>query len=97
MHLIIDENLTPEQLQSPKKYIYQMCEMYGWDQPEDIFALKRGYVVSYTEKSLAKAKKRQRLIRDACARLGTYVVKDGIAIDGFDYVVCSVIPYYSKS
>lgn len=96
MHLIVDENLTAEQLASPRRYIYEICEMYGWKEPDDIFALKDGYVISYNEATAAKARKKQRLIRDACIRLGTKVVKDGIAFDGVDcHTVCSVVPYYN--
>ena len=83
MHLIVDELLTTEQLTSPKRYIYEMCEMYGWEFPE-CSSTDGGYKISYSDVSLAKARKRQRLIRDACIRLGTKVVKDGITVDGFD-------------
>ena len=95
MHLIVDENLTAEQLASPRRYIYELCEMYGWEFPEDVFALKDGYAIMYNDVSLGKARKRQRLIRDACIRLGTKVVKDGITVNEVDcYTTASVIPYY---
>lgn len=98
MHLIVDENLTAEQLASPRRYIYELCEMYGWEEPDDVFAVKDGYIISYTDISLAKARKRQRLIRDACTRLGSKVIKDGITVDGFDcYITASIIPYYKVS
>ena len=36
MHLLVDEALTAQQLSSPERYIYEICEMYGWEFPEDI-------------------------------------------------------------
>lgn len=78
MHLIIDELLTKEQLNSPKKYIYQMCEMYGWEFPPVVVEQENGYRLTYKERSEGKAKKRQRLINDACIRLGTRTVENYI-------------------
>lgn len=105
MHMIIDELLTEQQLSSPKRYIYEICEMYGWDFPDLITEDAEGYRLKYVEKSKAKARKRQRLVNDACIRLkikpvenytepsGVFDVDSGIEEN---YYVHVVIPRYEK-
>ncbi len=97
MHLIIDELLTKEQLTSPKKYIYQMCEMYGWEMPLIVSSSGQHYKICYVEPTSGKARKRQRLIHDACIRLGTRAVDNLIVEDNGKYICYALIPTYSNS
>lgn len=96
MHMIIDELLTTEQLTSPKRYIYEICEMFGWDFPDVVSSTADGFVIQYTEDTLGKAKKRQRLIQDGCYRRGTRVMQQEINVNSKGCYCCSsVIPVYS--
>lgn len=107
MHLIVDELLTKEQLESPKRYIYQMCEMYGWEPPAILAEEGSAYRLMYVEKSKGKARKRQRLIQDACIRLGTKPLENFIEPSGryilvndtsIELYYCQVlIPKYNKA
>lgn len=106
MHLLVDEVLTAEQLSSPKRYIYEICEMYGWEFPEDIVSTPDGYRIRFTEVSEGKAKKRRRLIQDACFRLKVHLVENYIepfdssathpSGDSKQYCCEAVIPVYKK-
>lgn len=105
MHMIIDELLTEQQLNSPKRYIYEICEMYGWEFPESISEVPEGYRLKYSEKSWAKARKRRRLINDACIRLKINPIENSIEpCEVFDittdveenYYVNAVIPRYEN-
>lgn len=95
MHLIVDELLTEEQLNSPKRYIYEICEMYGWDFP-DVVDKENKYVLEYKEVSLGKARKRERLVRDACLRLKTHALSSKIVQEDTQFRVTVEIPKYNK-
>ena len=71
MHLIVDQVLSQEQLSSPKRYIYELCEMFGWDEPQIIDLDNTSYKIVFPEKNYGRAKIRKRLITDGCRRLGT--------------------------
>ena len=106
MHLLVDEELTSEQLSSPKRYIYEICEMYGWELPEDVVSTPDGYKIRFTEVPEGKAKKRRRLIQDACFRLKVNLVENYIepfnsysthqSGDSKQYCCEAVIPVYKK-
>ncbi len=94
MHMIVDELLTTEQLTSPKRYIYEICEMYGWDFPE-CTSTADGFIIKYEDVTFAKARKRQRLIQDACIRLGTQMVDSNINVTSKgNYITAALIPSY---
>lgn len=96
MHLIIDELLTEEQLNSSKRYLYEMCEMYGWEMPLIVSSTEQHYRICYVEPTDGKARKRQRLIHDACIRLGIKAVDNIIEKEEGKYLCYSSIPHYYR-
>lgn len=92
MHLIVDQVLSQEQLSSPKRYIYELCEMFGWDEPHIIDSDNTSYKVVFPEKNYGKSKIRRRLVIDGCRRLGT-MPQSFLLSDNYSIVT---IPKYIK-
>ena len=95
MHLLVDEVLTAEQLQSPMRYIYEVCEMYGWELPT-ITECDNTYHLQYSESSDGKARKRHRLIHDASVRLKFNLIDNTIIDDDGRYYVNATVPKYKN-
>lgn len=74
----LEEDITAKQQNSPKRYVYEICDRLGWNPPTFIDAVAGGYRLRYREDSKEEAQETIDAVQRVASEMGIKVKRPAV-------------------